>query len=49
MDDTICRSQYLRILVADLMGTPEMGDWRRETGIAHVHRMINELKGKLDK
>lgn len=44
MDDMIQKSQYIRFLIADILGKPDCGDWKKNPGILEVNKMILEMK-----
>lgn len=44
MDDTIQKSQYLRILIANILGNPQKGDWKKNHGIDELERMMKKIK-----
>jgi len=44
MDDVIQKSQYIRFLIADILGRPECGDWKKNPGVLEVKKMILEMK-----
>lgn len=46
MDDTIQRSQYLRILVATVLKRAETGDWKKNPGIANVNKLYMKMKNE---
>lgn len=48
MDDTIQKSQYMRILISDVLGTPERGDWKKNYGISEMGAMFFDMKSMLE-
>lgn len=49
MDDTVCRSQYLRILLSNIMGCPEKGDWKQRNGIDEMYDTFKKMKDEINK
>lgn len=47
MDDTIQKSQYMRILIADALASPEKGDWKNNFGIEEMCTMFAELRKEM--
>lgn len=47
MDDTVHKSQYMRILFSEIQGMPERGDWKKNWGIVHIDKMLVTLKKEL--
>lgn len=45
MDDIIRTSQYMRIKIADILGTPEKGNWKENAGIEDMADMFLRMKG----
>jgi len=44
MDDVIQKSQYIRLLIAEILGRPECGDWKKNPGVLKVNKMVLEIK-----
>lgn len=42
--DTVHKSQYLRILLANAIGKPQRGDWKKNPGICAVEKMLKEIR-----
>ncbi|MBR4082862.1 MAG: HIT domain-containing protein [Lachnospiraceae bacterium] len=44
MDDTIQESQYMRILMANVLQAPEKGNWKTNFGCTEIVAMIHKMK-----
>lgn len=44
MDDTIHKSQYMRMITAEILKIPERGNWKQNLGIENVQKMLWDMK-----
>ncbi len=49
MDDIIRMSQYMRILVARVLNSPQKGNWKENLGLSEVITMIIQIEDELRK
>lgn len=44
MDDIVQQSQYIRLLIAEVLHRPEIGNWKKNWGLAGVNRMVRDMR-----